>query len=43
MLGVALVPFFVFREISHVLGPHKLAAMFFSNRNAFGVSQRLES
>ena len=31
MLIVAFVPFFAFAEIGRVLGPHRLAAMFFSH------------
>jgi len=36
MLIVALVPFFAFGEIGRVLGERKLAAMFFSKREADG-------
>ena len=36
MLFVAFVPFFAFGEIGRVLGAHKLAAMFFSKREALG-------
>jgi hypothetical protein len=34
MLIVAFVPFFAFGEIGRVLGPHKLAAMFFGKGEA---------
>jgi hypothetical protein len=34
MLFVAFVPFFAFGEIGRVLGPQKLAAMFFGKREA---------
>ena len=34
MLFVAFVPFFAFGEISRVLGPQKVAAMFFGKREA---------
>ena len=34
MLVVAFVPFFAFGEIGRVLGPQKLAAMFFGKREA---------
>jgi hypothetical protein len=34
MLIVAFVPFFAFGEIGRVLGPHKLAAMFFGKGQA---------
>ena len=40
VLIVAFVPFFAFTEIGRVLGPHKLAALFFSKREAFGEVQR---
>ncbi|HUK09401.1 MAG TPA: hypothetical protein VLX09_16110 [Stellaceae bacterium] len=36
ILIVAFVPFFAFAEIGRVLGAHKLAAMFFSKREALG-------
>ena len=40
MLIVAFVPFFAFWEVGRILGPHKLAAMFFSKREAPGDAQR---
>jgi hypothetical protein len=40
MLIVAFVPFFAFGEIARVLGPRKLAAMFFSKREAQSGAQR---
>ena len=40
MLIVAFVPFFAFGEIGRVLGAHKLAAMFFSTREASGETRR---
>lgn len=40
MLIVAFVPFFAFSEIARVLGPHKLAGMFFSKRGAPEEAQR---
>ena len=40
MLVVAFVPFFAFAEIGRVLGPQKLAAMFFSKREAPGKAER---
>lgn len=36
MLIVAFVPFFAFWEVGRILGVHKLAAMFFSKREALG-------
>jgi len=43
VLIVAFVPFFVFSEIGRVLGAHKLAAMFFSKREAVGEIERSAS
>ena len=40
MLVVAFVPFFAFGEIGRALGAQKLAAMFFSKREAQGDAQR---
>ncbi|HXX86521.1 MAG TPA: hypothetical protein VEN29_21385 [Casimicrobiaceae bacterium] len=40
MLVVAFVPFFALAEIGRVLGAQKLAAMFFSKREARGEIQR---
>lgn len=40
MLVVAFVPFFAFGEIGRALGTQKLAAMFFSKREAHGNAQQ---
>src|SRR5215472_11964757 len=41
MLIVAFVPFFAFSEIGRVFGPQKLAAMFFSKREAQATKECL--
>jgi hypothetical protein len=40
MLVIAFVPFFAFAEIGRVLGAQRLAAMFFSKREAQNEAQR---